>query len=230
MKKNFKYYAIAWAILLVLFNVLAFVVAGTTGQFTPSFWVGYVFISIAMVGQLFCAWLAFKDNSAKQTFYNLSLVTTSYAGLIVCFVVGAICMAIPPLPAWIGAIVCMLALAVNVVTVVKAKAAADIVSEVDKKVQTATKFIYDMQEESESLLARAKSEEVKAVCKKVREAFKFSDPMSSSELATVETEIAESFQKFKRAVLAQDVAAATAQSEDLLASISERNNKCKRLK
>lgn len=230
MKKNFKYYAIAWAALLVMFNILSFVVAGTIGQFSPSFWVGYVFISIAMVGQLYCAWLAFKDDSAKQTFYKLSLVTTSYAGLIVCFVVGAICMAIPPLPSWIGAIICVLVLAVNIIAVVKAKAAAEIVSEVDKKVQTATKFIYDMQEESESLLARAKSEEAKSVCKKVRDEFKFSDPMSSSELATVEGEIQTHFDLLKKAVAEGNAEVTTSESEELLALISERNQKCKKLK
>ena len=230
MKKNFKYYAIAWAALLVMFNILSFVVAGTIGQFSPSFWVGYVFISIAMVGQLYCAWLAFKDDSAKQTFYNLSLVTTSYAGLIVCFVVGAICMAIPPLPSWIGAIICVLVLAVNIIAVVKAKAAAEIVSEVDKKVQAATKFIYNMQEESESLLARAKSEEAIAVCKMVRDAFKFSDPMSSSELASVEGEIQTHFDLLKKAVAEGNAEVTTSESEELLALISERNQKCKKLK
>lgn len=39
MKKVFKLYSIIWAIILVLFNVIAFVSVGWTGveKYTPSF-------------------------------------------------------------------------------------------------------------------------------------------------------------------------------------------------
>ena len=49
MKKLFKSYFAIWAVLLVLFNIIAFVSAGWTGQekYTSSFWVGYVSITIA---------------------------------------------------------------------------------------------------------------------------------------------------------------------------------------
>ena len=46
-----------------------------------------------------------------------------------------------------------------------------LVKEVDKKIETATAFIYEMREESESVFARAKTDEVKAASKKVRDAF-----------------------------------------------------------
>ena len=67
--------------------------------------------------------------------------------------------------------------------------AIDLVANVDAKVEKATAFIYEMREESESIFARAKTDEAKAVCKKVRDAFKYSDPMSNDALATIEAEI-----------------------------------------
>ncbi len=232
MKKRFNLYLIVWAVLLAVFNVIAFVSPGwaTIEKTTPSFWIGYAFINAAFVGQLVCAWMAFKDESAKKTFYNISLFTISYAGLIAMFVVGGICMLISPLYGWISAIVCAIVLAISIIAVVKAKIAVDLVVEVEEKVAQATAFIYDKRAESESLLARAKTDEAKAICKKVCEAFKYSDPMSSAALATVEAEIQEHYALLKKAIVDGNMENATTESEEVLALISERNNKCKRLK
>ena len=125
MKKNFKFYAIGWALLLIIFNVISILVPGwpTLEKTTPSFWIGYAFINAAFVGQLVCAWMAFKDDSAKKTFYNISLFSVSYAGLVSNFVVGAICMIITPLPYWVGAIICPFIFIVNLIAVIKAKIA-----------------------------------------------------------------------------------------------------------
>ena len=144
MKKNFKFYAIGWALLLIIFNVISILVPGwpTLEKTTPSFWIGYAFINAAFVGQLVCAWMAFKDDSSKKTFYNLSLFSVSYAGLVSNFVVGAICMIITPLPYWVGAIICPFIFIVNLIAVIKAKIAVELVSEVDKKIETATAFIF----------------------------------------------------------------------------------------
>ena len=87
-----------------------------------------------------------------------------------------------------------------------------------------------MRDTSESLLARAKSDEAKAVCKKVRDAFKFSDPMSKEELESVEYEIKTHYDIFKKAVIEENAESFNAEFDELLALITERNNKCKRLK
>ena len=232
MKKNFKYYAIVWALLLIIFNVVSIVAPGwtTLEKTTASFWIGYAFVNASFIGHLICAWMAFKDDSAKKTFYNVSLFTVGYAGLIVNFVVGVICMIISPLPSWISAIVCPLVFVLCFIAVIKAKIAVELVSGVDQKVEQATAFVYDMREESESLLARAKTEEAKVVCKKVRDAFKYSDPMSHEGLVSVEVEIKEHFALLAKAIAEDKKDVIEAETEELLALITARNNKCKRLK
>lgn len=232
MQKRFSLYAIVWVVLLALFNVIAFVSVGwiSLEKYTASFWIGYVFIIVAFLGQLFCAYLAFKADSAKKMFYNISLLKTSYIGLVACFVVGGICMLISPLPYWIGAIMCAIITALNILSVVKATSVKDEVLIVDEKVEKATAFIYYMREESESLFARVKSENLKPVCKKVRDAFKFSDPMSNTELAYIEADIKTHFDLLKKAIAEGKMDVAASESEELLALISERNNTCKRLK
>ena len=233
MKKNFKFYVLGWVALLSLFNLLAFIIPAwpTLEKFTASFWIGWGVTIGAFFGQLICAWAAFKEESAKKTFYNISLFTVSYAGLITMFVVAMICIIVTPLPYWIAAIACSVVLIANVIAVAKAKIAIEIVANVDEKVEKVNSFIYEMREESESLFVRAKDDEAKAViCKKVRDAFKFSDPMSKSDLDAVEAEIKTHFDLLKKAIVEGKMDVATAESDELLALISERNNKCKKLK
>ncbi|MBR7112065.1 MAG: hypothetical protein IKC75_04000 [Clostridia bacterium] len=232
MKKNFKFYVLGWVALLGLFNLLAFIIPAwpTLEKFTPSFWIGWGFTIGAFLGQLICAWYAFKEESAKKTFYNISLFSVSYAGLITMFVVSMICIIVTPLPYWIAAIACSIVLIANIVTVAKAKMAIDVVASVDEKIEKATAFIYDMREESESLFARVKSEGFKPLCKKVRDAFKFSDPMSNAGLASVEVDIKNHFEAFSKAISEGKADVVTYEADEVLALIAERNNKCKKLK
>ena len=108
MKKGFKQYTTAWAALLILFNLVCFVTPAEVdgfNKFGGSFWAGYAVITLAFLGQLACAYKAFRAENAKKFFYNLPLITVSYTGLILTLILGGLCMAIPDVPNWLGAIV-----------------------------------------------------------------------------------------------------------------------------
>ena len=232
MKKNFKFYIIGWVVLLGLFNLLAFMIPAlpTLEKYTASFWIGWGVTIGAFFGQLICAWVAFNEESAKKTFYNISLFTVSYAGLISMFVVAMICIIVTPLPYWIAAIACSAVLIANVIAVAKAKVAINVVNDIDEKVEASTAAIVELRGEGESILSRAKSDEAKAICKKVRDELKFSDPVSNPALATVEADIKAHLALLKNAIAANDLEAAQAEADELLALIDERNTKCKALK
>ena len=232
MKKNFKFYALGWFVLLGLFNLLAFIIpeGPVFEKFTASFWIGWGVTIGAFFGQLICTWVAFKEESAKKTFYNMSLFTVSYTGLVSMFIVAIICIVLTPLPYWVAAIACSAVFIANAIAVAKSKMAIEMVASVDEKVEKGTTFICEMRKESESLFTRAKDDDVKAICKKIRDAFKFSDPMSKSELVSVECEIKNHFELLKKAITEGKMDVATTESEELLALVSERNNNCKRLK
>ena len=232
MKKRFGMFAAAWAVLLVLFNVIAFVSVGWAGyeKYTPSFWIGYVAITAAFVGQLICAYVALKEENSQKLFYKISLVRISYTGLVTMFIVGGLCMVISPLPYWVGAIVCAIVLAVNALAVIKSATAVSEVERIDRKVKVQTFFIKALTVDADTLLARAKSEEAKAQCKKVYEAVRYSDPMSSELLASVEGQITVAFAALSEAVNAENDEKITAAAEEVLILIRDRNNKCKLLK
>ena len=232
MKRRFHLYMIAWSVLLALFNVIAFVSVGWAGQekYTPSFWIGYAFITVMFIGQLGCTYMAFKADSEKKLFHNISLIRTSYIGLIVSFVVGGLCMLISPLPYWVGVIVCAIVLVANVLSIVKATAAIDEIERIDTKVKTQTFFIKSLTVDADTLMASAKSEAAKAECRKVYEAIRYSDPMSNDALASVESQITVKFAELSDAVKEDNVEQVAEIANEVIILLGDRNKKCKLLK
>ena len=231
MNKKFKYYAIVWAILLAVFNVICFVTPGEAAgmsKFGGAFWAGYIFITIAFIGQLVCAYIALKTDDKTKLFYNIPIIRISYTGLILTVVFGALCMAIPNLPNWVGIIVCVLVLAFTAIAVIKAKAASDVVENIDKKVKAQTMFVKSLTVDAESLLARANGE-AKAACSKVFEAVRYSDPISNDALAGIESQITLKFNEFSNAVTSNADTISTL-ADELVILIGDRNKKCKLLK
>lgn len=231
MKKTFKSYFAIWAILLVLFNIIAFVSVGWAGieKYTPSFWIGYVFITLAFIGQLVCAKTAFNAKNLQKLFYNIPLISLSRTGLIISFVIGGLCMLISPLPYWVGVIACAIVLAVVAIAVIKASVAADAVSSIDDKIKLQTLFIKSLTVDAEGLISRAQTEEIKSECKKVYEAVRYSDPMSNNALVGIESQITLKFDEFSNAVITEADNIEKLANE-VIVLIGDRNKKCKLLK
>lgn len=232
MKKNFKFYLIGWVVLLGLFNALAFVIPAwpTLEKFTASFWIGWGTTIAAFFGQLICSWVSFKGDSAQKTFYNISLFTVSYAGLITMFVVAMICIIVTPLPYWIAAIACAIVLVANIFAILKAKIAIDLVANVDEKVKVQTFFIKSLTVDADTLMAMAKSDVAKAECRKVYEAIRYSDPMSNDALAAVESQITVKFAALSDAVKADETDKVAELANEVCILVGDRNKKCKLLK
>ena len=232
MKKRFGFYAISWAVLLALFNVIAFVSPGWIWfeKYDAAFWIGYAFITATFLGQLACAWFALKEESATKLFYKVSLITTSYTGLVITFIIGGLCMLISPLPYWVGIIACSIVLAANVLAVMKAAVAIEEAQKIDEKIKVQTAFIKMLTVDAESLMSRAKSETIKAACKKVYEAIRYSDPMSSTALATIESEITIKFGQLSEAVKDDSVEGISELVNELIVLLGDRNKMCRVLK
>lgn len=232
MRNKFKYYIAAWAVLFVIFHVIVFVTPSRTLEWNKSgsvFWISYIFITVTFVGQLVCAYFAWKEDSSKKLFLKLPLITISGTTLVVSTIVGTVCMVIPGLPAWIGVICCVLILGFQAVAIIKAAAAADIVSDMDEALAQKTFFIKSLTLKAEDLMKRANTEETKAVCKRVYEVIRYSDPMSNPGLTSEESQIEQKFEEFSHAVIAgaDNISILT---DELVLLVENRNRKCKLLK
>lgn len=229
MKKTFRSYALIWAILFVVFNVLTFAIP-LPDKYTASFFIGHLGITLALLGQLYCARRAFDAENLQKLFYNIPLITVSFGGLVLTFIVGGLCMLLPFLPYWVGTVLCLLVLAFNAIAVIKATVVIETVAAVDKKIKTKTFFIRSLTADAETLLAQAESEEIKAACKKVYEAVRYADPMSDDALAACESQITLKFAELSEAVHRGDAEAVAKAARETVILVTDRNNKCKLLK
>ncbi len=226
MKKKFWVYAACWALMLALFNIIVFVTPNEIGgvsKFTGGFWVGYGFAIAAFIGQLICAFFALKETEYRKVFYNIPLIGISYGALVATVVISIIFMAVPQIPAWIAAIVCSVVLAFSVIAVVKAKVAAEVVSNIDEKIAVKTAFIKELTARANVVMTNATTSELKAEAKRVYGALRYSDPMSSEKLTAIESEIVSKFDEFE-----QNVNSTSA--NEVIALINKRAALCKLLK
>jgi len=139
-------------------------------------------------------------------------------------------MIISPLPYWVGILLCAILLAIYAIALVKARAAAAIVEDVDQKIKVQTFFIKSLTADAESLIAHSKTDEIKTETKKVYEAIRYSDPMSNDALSGIESQISIRFSAFSEAVEANDIDKVKSLSSEILILANDRNKKCKMLK
>ncbi len=236
MKKMLKLYLILWAIMFVLFNaaVIAlpreFTLLGVAYEkFGGASWVTLIVLELCFLLQLLCTVLAFRQNKLSGTFYRLPLFRLSRAGVIVTLLLSVVAM-LAFIPSWIPLALTVLVLVLYAAAVLKAAAAAQIVEGVDEKVRTKTAFMRALTADAGSLLAKAKSEPVRTVCSKVYEALRYSDPVSAADLLDVEDTIRDRFDALTEAVSHDDGEAANDAGTELLALLSERNQKCRAAK
>ena len=233
MKKKFGLYSIVWLLCLAVFNVIAFVTPNKIGElskFSGSFWIGYIFITVAFLGQLICTFIAFKAENLKKFFYRIPLISISYGAVIVMLIFGSIFMAIPTLPEWIGIIVCVVVLAFNAISAIKATAAANIVNEIDEKVAIQTLFIKSLTVDAQNLISSAKTDELIAEAKKVYEAIRYSNPVSNDALSGIDSQIRGGFIAFADAIKSEDIELAKTISAEVIELIKKREEACKLLK
>ena len=238
LNQRMKYYALVWTIAFVVFNFIAFVPIGCRIS-DSSFLVSRIFIDVTLVGQLLCALHALKEENIQKLFYNISLISISYTGLITMLIVALLPeiilklfhIEIPLLSnVWLETVVCMLVLGFTAIALVKTRAAIEEVERIDQKIKGKTFFIKSLTVDADAVVAVAKNAEIKKQAKKVYEAIRYADPMSYPALDAVESQIADRFGEFASAAKTEDAEKTKSIAEELLLLISDRNQKCKLLK
>ncbi len=233
MRKEFKLFATVWGVLyaVIIFGVIV-AVQISDGMIASlgAFWAGYAGILVAFLGQFICGCVAFKEEKAQKFFYNIPLIKISWSAMIFMFFVGFGIMLIPGLSNLVGALICLIILAIDTASVMKAKTVATLVAEIDDKIKVKTFFIKSLTVDAEELVSRASSEEIKAECTKVYEAIRYSDPMSNDALSSLESEITIKFATLSDAVKADDVTAVVEAAKEVIILVENRNKKCKLLK
>ena len=227
MKKQFKNYAIIWAIALVVFNAIVFIAPNSSekySKFGGAFWAGYVLIMLAFIGQLAVSYLFFKEGNKDKMFLNLSMFSWSLTCLVMSLVFGTALMVIPNVPQWLGAIIALIILGFYAIAVVAAKGAAEVVSQIGEQAAQNTAFIKEMTLNAENLVSKAKTDEAKEIANKVYEAIRYSNKSSHGGLYEMESKISEKFIEFDDAIASDDNELSKSLCDQLISLIQERNN------
>ena len=226
MKKTFKSYIGIWAICLLTFNIIAFIVPN---EMKVNFWAGYVFITLAFLGQLFCANLAFKAENAEKFFYNFPLISISFVGTVIMLIIAGLTMAIAAIPVGVGIVFCLIILAFTAIAIINASVVSETVSNIGEKTKSKTLFIKMLTADATTLMSKAQTKEAKEITKKIFEIIRYSDPVSNDALSAIESQITVRFKEFENAIC-ENSEKATSLGEELIILIEDRNTKCKLLK
>ena len=229
--KRFKYYLSIWFVLLLVFNVsvflMRFVVFGEEVELDFSFWIAWVFVIVSFVVNLACAYYSLSEQNRTKIYYGLPLISISWTAMIILLVIATPLMIIPDCPAWIVYIVCLLVIAISIAAILKALWANEAVEEIDEKTESQTAFIRGLYGQAERIQFGAKSEAVKAECKKVYEAIRYSDPRSIAETSVIEAKLIVKLDEFSQEVALDNSERVLLVSNELQALIRERNEICK---
>lgn len=228
MKKKMAYMLAISAVVIVIYNLIAFVVPF---ERTTGFWVEYAFSMIAILlffgfTTVFCT----KDIPIKSKFLDLPVFQVLYVllGVQVCF--GFAVMALPAIPYQIALIVSAVVLAIGLFLMFSIKLAEDEIQRVDRKVAAKVNFIREISAKIEVSAQRVEDKMLLTDLKKLSEAVRFSDPMSSDELYEKEQEIAGRIDELNQLISSADYETARKIIREIQALLKERNLKCKLMK
>ena len=215
-------------ILLAVFNVVVFVIPFIKGG---GFWTGYGFSMLAMLLTAAVGVYAFNREGLKSKFYGVPLLSVVWRYLVIQVIIGLVEMGLDfiPIPFQYEIALNTVLLGVCLIGLITVEAGKEEIERIDEKIKGKVFYIKSLQADVESLAGRA-SDDMKKPLKDLAETIRYSDPMSSPQLAAIENKI-----EAKAAVLTEAVdnangGAIKALCDELQQLFAERNRKCKVLK
>ncbi len=222
MKKNKGMAYAVLAIAFVLFNVIAFAVPTAK---TATFWVAYVFTTVAFASQIAIWKFAFKGvDTLKSKFLGIPLIFVGITYLIVQIIAFAVFMALPLTASWIAIVVCALILGISAICLIGTETGREEINRFEEKVEKKVFYIKSLQVDVETLASTEQDADTKVALTKLAEKIRFSDPMSNEVLADLEAEITAKVKELKTAENKAEIITV------LDSLITERNKKAKLLK
>lgn len=225
--KSKSLYVAAALIILVVFNLVAFLLPFNREGL---FWAGYGFTMAAILLAAYVSFYVLKREDMKSKFYGFPIILVAWIYLIVQLAVGIAEMALSFIPAEYGIVVNAVLLGACLIGLISVKLGEAEIRQLDGKVKEKVFYIKSLQADVEALVGMAADETAKKALKDLAEAIRFSDPMSSLQLAAIENKIEAKVAALREAVGASDFAVAKSLCDETQMLISERNRKCKLLK
>lgn len=233
MKKGFKYYVIAWAIMFILFNAAVYflpqeltLLGGTYEKFGSVSWVTLVVLELCFLLHLALTAAALNQKKLSGTFYRLPLIRLSHGCVIVTLILALVAM-LAFIPSWIPLALALLVLAIYAFALLKAGTAAKLVEKVDKQAEASTWSMKNLYAAVATCADRCTDPELKKTVLKLADALRYADPVSSEATREAEAALQKQLYVLKSAVVDGDGDQIKTICTSMSAILADRNRRCK---
>ncbi len=226
MKKNKVRGIVILAVVLIAYLVLALVIPF---KHTTTFWIGFVFGIIGLIVSAIGCIVAFKGaESAKSKFYGFPIARVVLIYAIVQTIVSFVFMALGFIcPPWICIIVSVILLVLAILGLVATDAVRDEIERQDKKIKVDVATMRNLQSKTTFIVSQCDDEEAKKALSKLADSFKYSDPVSSPNLADIEADLKSYVDELQTAVTDKDFGCVSTLCAKIESTLAERNILCK---
>lgn len=195
--------------------------------------IAYVFTVISVIAGYFITNYAFKKGSdVKSKVYGFPVFRIGYiymAAQIIFTIIIAAAEFATPVANWISVVVSVIFICLAAIGVIAADNARDIITAQEDAFQAQTRKIKYFKLDMGSVVDKCKDSELRKSLEKFADELKYSDPVSSEELESIEKKIADGIETLSE-LLNKDNAAASDKVDELTSLLSDRNRRCKALK
>lgn len=218
MKKNSTKGYVILGILFALISIIAFAVPTVK---TATFWIAYVFTAAAFAAQIIIWRTALGRETLKSKFLGFPVVHIGIVYTVIQVIAFAVFMFVPTLPTWSAIVVCSVIAGISAVCMISADAGRNEIERVEAEVQKKVFYIRELQTVVELLTDVETDADTKAALDQLAEKIRFSDSMSSEQLANLENKISAKVLELKTAPNKVEIIT------ELNSLLDERNKKCK---
>ena len=222
MKKETIRAVAAAVILLILYHLVVFLLPFAK---TTVFWISYLFTLVSFGVAALSIYISFiKAPNAMSRFYNFPIARLGVGYCITQSVLGLIAMALGALiPGWVAVLVYAIKLGAALLGLISAETVVETVIAQDAKLKKDVTMLRGLQSKVSQMAAQSDDPALKALA----EEFRYSDPVSSEDIAEAEAVLSAIIDVLQGAFVDGDNAAVAQLCRKASAALAERNRLCK---
>lgn len=224
MNKNATRGIIIFAILLVVFSAIAFVIPFPKNGV---FWIAYLCGVFAILFQIYIFKSSFGKEDARSRFYGFPIARLGIYYLVIQMIASIAEIALSRIiPAWVAIIVNLLILAFALIGCITTETMRDEIARQDEKLKKDVTNMRELQSISAALADQGGDDALKKELKKLAEEFRYSDPISSEKTRELEADLRSRIGDLQQAIADGDMEGARALCGKLSNCLRERNRIC----
>ncbi|WP_312446525.1 hypothetical protein [Lacrimispora sp.] len=214
-------------IILAVYNIIAFMLPFNHGRM---FWTGYFFSMVAILLTAGVGFYAFRREVLRSKVYGCTLLSLVWCYLIAQLIIGVLEMILSDVPFQYGIVLNTILFGACTIGLIATDIAKVEIERIDLKVKEKIFHNKSLQTDIENLITKAPDEITKKMLKNLAESIRYSDPMSSPQLAAIENKIESKVAGLTDAIAIYDSSIIKSSCDELQQLIAERNGKCKTMK